>query len=499
MGAQPPLTKPQKYCLTFILALALTLAWTTLAHAQSPGDLDITFGGTGVVTTSVSSGFDRGWAVIIQPDNKIVVAGIGDSTDFAITRYNSDGSLDTNFNGTGIVSTFLGSPATGLDATTQPDGKIVVAGYINFGGFSDFCVARYNSDGSLDTDFNGGAAVTSIGSGLDTGWGVALQSDGKIVVAGESEVGISGLERDIAVVRYTITGTLDTGFNSTGIVTTRIASGFNGGFDVAIQPDNKIVVVGGSNNNLAVVRYTINGTLDTSFNGTGVVTTPIGTEALGLAVALQPDGKIVVSGYRDDDFAIVRYNGDGSLDTSFNGVGYVITPITNNFDFGTDLAIQPNGKLVVAGTSGWITSGDEGDITVARYNSDGSLDTTFAGAGILTNSFDSGLDWGSSVVLQPDGKIVVAGNSKTGGVDDNFIVLRYLGDGTRLSLTKMVDDATPKPGQVITYTLAISNSGNVTATNALISDTLPTGLTLAGAGGTRPAGSGYHWNLSHLG
>jgi len=430
MVAQPILTKTQKYCLTFTLALVLTLAWTTLAHADGPGDLDTTFGGTGIVTDSISSGPDGGSSVAIQPDGKIVVAGVSDSDglndDFAVVRYNSDGNRDTTFNSTGVVTTPIDNASWGFDTVIQPDGKIVVVG--NSGrliapGVFDyaFAVARYNITGTLDTNFNNtGIVTTSLGNGFETGQSVALQPDGKIVV-----VGASGTDIRLTVMRYTITGTLDTDFNNTGIVSNSSLSG--GSADVALQPNGKIVVLGYDNGNFAMVRYTITGTLDSSFNGTGIVTTPIGISAFGTGIVLQPDGKIVVAGGSDGDFALARYNSDGTLDTSFNGTGIATTTITNNRDFGLDLALQTNGKIVVVGSSGDIND-EDGDITVIRYHNDGSLDTTFGGTGVVTTPVGSTQDVAWSVALQPDDKIVVAGFGDAWTNNMTFFVTRYIGD-----------------------------------------------------------------------
>ena len=303
------------------------------------GSLDTGFNGTGTLVTDIGIGSnDGGNSVTVQPDGKIVVAGYstsGGSNNFAVVRYTANGSLDTSFNGTGNRVTDIGSGSNdwGSSVTVQADGKIVVAGTSNSGGNYDFAVVRYNVDGSLDPGFNGtGTRVTDIGSGSnDWGNSVTVQADGKIVVAGDSS---SDGTSTFAVVRYNADGTLDTGFNGTGTLVTGIGNSiWEEGSSVTVQADGKIVVAGytlsDGSENFAVVRYNANGSLDTSFNGTGKLVTDIGSGSAdrGRSVTVQADGKIVVAGYSDsggsNDFAVVRYNVDGSLDTGF-GVGPAI-------------------------------------------------------------------------------------------------------------------------------------------------------------------------------
>ena len=288
--------------------------------------------------------------------------------------------------------------------------------------------------GALDTSFNGtGKATTPIGTNYDEAFGVAIQSDGKIVVGGFGVIGSGG---DFAVVRYTSDGMLDPSFNGTGKVTTPIGSGIDQGYSVAIQSDGKIVLAGfallpGSDNDFAVVRYNSNGSLDSSFNGTGKVTTPIGNADAsdsGRAVAIQSDGKIVMTGNSgsgsDRDFAVVRYHPDGILDSSFNGTGKVTTSIGSGQDTGSSVAIQSDGKIVVAGAT---ANGFSSDFALVRYNTHGSLDSSFNGTGIVVTNLGS-FDVGNSVTIQSDGKIVVAGYSNLNGNHD-FAVVRYNTNG----------------------------------------------------------------------
>ena len=212
----------------------------------------------------------------------------------------------------------------------QSDGAIVVVGGSSAGGTPDFAVARYDSSGNLDTTFSGdGLLTTPIGAGFDQAYGVSVQDDGKILVAGYSLIG--GGNNDFALVRYNSNGTLDTSFGGgDGIVTTAVGAGNDAGYSVTVQADGKILVAGlsliGGNNDFALVRYNSDGTLDTSFGGgDGIATTAIGAGADGgYGVMVQDDGKIVVAGTSNngsnDDFAVVRYNSDGTLDTGFDSI-----------------------------------------------------------------------------------------------------------------------------------------------------------------------------------
>jgi uncharacterized delta-60 repeat protein len=418
-----------------LVAGYLIFALSTSTSA-APGDLDPTFGNGGIVITNggVSLHLYTAWAMAIQSDGKIVVVGEGATPsfgfgwDFAVVRYNPDGSLDSSFGGTGIVITPV---SINHDAATsvaiQSDGKIVVAG----ASYSSFGVVRYNTDGSLDTSFNGtGKVITSVGSsgGADS---VAIQADGKIVVAGRSW---NGSTSGFALVRYNADGSLDTTFNGTG----KVVTPGGGAASVTIQSDGKIIAAGssgnGSNAAFTLVRYTPDGTLDTSFNGTGKVITSVGNSGSGASdLAIQTDGKIVAAGYSlaapdnwtSADFALVRYNADGSFDTSFGGTGKIVIPDSDYSDYATSVAIQPNGKVVVAG--GRFIINISYDFAVVRLNPHGSLDTSFNGTGKVITSVGSAYEGASSVAIQADGKIVIAGET---GPDEfkDFVVVRYQGD-----------------------------------------------------------------------
>ena len=370
-------------------------------------------------------------AVVVLGVGLVLVTGPGVDAQTASIA----GSLDTSFDSDGKVTTNLGATDDFAGSVAvQSDGKIVAAGSTYDGSVDQFAVVRYNSDGSLDTSFGTGGRVTTVfESGDAVAWSVAVQSDGKIVAAGYSH---NGSDNDFAVVRYNSDGSLDTSFDTDGKVTTAIGSRTDSANSVAVQSDGKIVVSGysvvGSANNFAVVRYNTDGSLDTSFDTDGKVTTAIGSVAdLAFSMVVQSDGKIVAAGYSyiasgNFDFAVVRYNSNGSLDTSFDTDGKVTTAVSSRQDVAYSVAVQSDGKIVAAGYS---RGGSNNDFAVVRYNSNGSLDTSFDSDGKVTTAVGSGDDRARSVAVQSDGKIVAAGYSHNGRNEDSSVV-RYNSNGS---------------------------------------------------------------------
>ena len=303
---------------------------------------------------------------------------------FALMRFNADGTVDSSFGSGGKLVTDFGRDSEGLNLTMQPDGKILVAGYSN----SDFAVTRYNPDGSLDSSFgSGGKVVTNFGSlalASDEAHSIILQPDGKIVVSGTSN---SGGTNNFAVARYNPDGNLDSSFGSAGEVVTDFGSGKDdAGLSVTLQPDGKIVVAGeshsGASSDFAVARYNSDGSLDASFGNGGKLVTHIGSGAYdgGRSIALQPDGKILVAGFSDSgnywNFAVVRYNLDGSLDSTFGSNGARVVDIGGNgYDIGQSITVQHDGRIVVGGYSR--LAGGDFDFSLIRLTPDGNLDTTF--------------------------------------------------------------------------------------------------------------------------
>ncbi len=394
----------------------------------------------GILTTPVGVSGDIGYSVAVQPDGKILFGGCahnGSDYDFALIRYNPDGSLDTSFGNAGKVITPIGpSEDWGESVAIQADGKILLGGFSHNGTNRDFALVRYNADGSLDSGFGtDGKVITPIGGSDDWGYGVAIQADGKILLGGRS---YNGSNYDFALVRYNTDGSLDTSFSGDGMVTTGFgSSSADAAYSVALQADGKILLAGDSNvagtYDFALVRYNSDGSLDTSFSGDGKLTTPVGTSSdYSGTVAVQPDGKILQGGASSGDFALVRYNANGTLDATFDGDGKLTTAIGAFSDWGENLTVQPDGKIVFGGRA---SNGVDEDFALVRYNTDGSLDTSFSGDGKLTTGFSgSSSDGGYAVGIQADGKILLAGTSS-----GTFAMVRYdadgvLDDGTRFSI-----------------------------------------------------------------
>ncbi len=366
----------------------------------STGAGDTAFNATGKLTlnnVAGGNGTDSAEAIAIQADGKIVIAGYSTgpagNNDMILGRYNPDGTADTTFNTTGWVvhhnAAGGNSHDYGKSLVIQPDGKLVVAGYSrNAAANFDMVIWRYNTNGTPDTSFNATGFVVhdsaAGGNGTDYGYSIAIQPDGKLLVTGSSVS--SGGNSDMTIWRYNSDGTPDTSFNTSGYAVHNSAAGgtgSDGGYSVAIQADGKVVVGGLSFNaagnfDMTIWRYNANGTLDTTFNGTGFLfhDSAAGGNANDMAysIVLQADGKIVATGYSAQtatnyDMALWRYNSDGTLDTGFNGSGFVTHNSAangNGNDYGNAIAIQPgDGKLVVAGSSADLLGNQ--DMAVWRY------------------------------------------------------------------------------------------------------------------------------------
>ncbi|MEZ5427666.1 MAG: hypothetical protein R2747_15465 [Pyrinomonadaceae bacterium] len=402
----------------------------------APGDLDTTFGSVGFKTTSITNGLDHARGIVRQPDGKIILAGNrNEDSGSAITliRYNPDGSLDTTFDGDGIV---LGDTGRANAVALQTDGKIVVTGRIGNLQGNFFAVLRYNSDGTPDATFaNNGVFIIS---DLITGSAVAVQPDGKIVAAGTL---ITPGSDDFAAVRLNPDGTLDTSFDGDGKVSTAVGDpSVNSGDDVvktiALQTDGKIIVGGFSPfvntaRDFSLVRYNPDGSLDASFDGDGILHTSFNNsmqDEFLQSIALDASGRIVAAGYAvtgvgEESFALARYNPDGSLDASFDGDGkLVIKTRENTVEEANDLVLQPDGKILVAGFSGRNAQ----DFTLVRFDPDGTLDPSFGTGGAVytrvSEEFDAVF---TSVTLAPNGDIFAGGYAQNSPGADSFAFARY--------------------------------------------------------------------------
>ncbi len=390
----------------------------------APGDLDPSFGTGGKVDTGISFSFTYANAFAVQGDGKIIAAGYfnnGSYGDFALVRFNADGTFDSGFGTGGKVTTDFGDSAEVNSVAVQSDGKIVAAGYARVGSSAAVALARYNADGTLDTGFGSSGKLTNdVGSLTDKAYSVLVQSDGKVVVVGYSgfSEAFGGGTGDVIVVRYAADGTLDSGYGSGGKATSGTTS-LDGPPFGALQSDGKIVVV--RTGGFTVARLNTDGTPDTGFGSGGVVTNSSG--GIPTCMALQSDGKILAAGVPSgqSDFALARFNTDGTIDSSFGSGGIVITDFAGNEDVPNSIAVQGDGKIVAVGSS--YDSSSNAYVALARYTADGSLDSSFGSGGKVSTNLGASDAYGRAVAMQSDGRIVA-------GVQIDFTsssVARFLG------------------------------------------------------------------------
>lgn len=421
--------------LSLFLALAALLALQlhlTQATPEAAGDLDTTFGTNGVTITHIN-GNDTPNGMALRADGKFFVIAEADfmsSSQSVMLLYNADGTLDVSFGSSGVevLTPFnVGFAGQATAVALQSDGKPVVAGFLNTGGNKNFAVTRYFSDGSVDTGFGvNGVVTTPVSLSFDDEpTSLAIQSDGKIVAAGHTQ------NIDFALVRYESDGTLDTNFGVGGVVTTNFPIGSSGGVDVAndviVQSDGKIVAAGRSAGRFGVARYNNNGSLDSTFGVGGVVSTVVGLDPFmaAYAVVQQPDGKLLVSGtgFNDIDghyaYALVRYNTNGSLDTGF-GTGGIVKTDFGGSSTSYDLVLRPDGKIVLVGDGSNGTGGL--GVSLVQFNEDGSLDTTFGSGGVVHTAAGTRA---TDVLLQPDGKLIVLGYVAPSAPPVDLFLARY--------------------------------------------------------------------------
>ena len=385
------------------------------------GQLDPAFGTGGLLTDAAVGGATD---MSLQPDGRLVIAG-----RYALARFNSDGSIDTGFgsNGQAAVNYFgVGNDWTNSVAL-QSDGGILVAGYTRDGVNSpvqeDFAIARFDASGMPDIDFGDqGRTIVDFDSRGDAAYDLLLQGDGGIVVTGNASIqnqfGIS--ESDFAAVGLSASGAINTSFGTDGQVNTNVAGRTDLGYASALQSDGGIVIAGrvadsgGDNPDIGLVRYNADGSLDTSFGVAGIVRdqTVEWDEAFDLII--QPDGRIVVVGQvlipvpgsptTTANLVVARYNSDGSIDTAFGSNGRFVDPV---MEVGRAIASLPDGRLVVAGRA-------SGNFIVIRLDSLGTIDTTLGVGGTVEIDFFGGTDTPEAIAIQPDGRILVAGSAVSG-------------------------------------------------------------------------------------
>ncbi|HEY8667175.1 MAG TPA: FG-GAP-like repeat-containing protein [Tepidisphaeraceae bacterium] len=421
----------------------------------STGALDTSFGNAGKVTTDINNiSIDNAFATVLQSDGKVIVGGAtfkvgtNSNSDFAMVRYNTNGAVDTTFGAGGeVVTNFATGSLSNSEEirglALQSDGKIIAVGQTRQGSTFDVAVARYNTDGSLDSSFGTlGRVQTELlgGSSSDNGLAVAIQTDGKILVGGSTAPNGS-LNTDFSVVRYNTNGSVDSSFGTGGVARLDI----NGGKDVinsiGLQSDDKIVAAGttlltnNTNSDIALARFNTNGQVDTSYGTNGIVTTDFnGGLDEGKGLAIQSDNKAIVVGSAffgsNQDFALARYTTTGGLDPAFGTGGTGNTDFSVRQDQALAVTVQSNGKIVVVGDTTNSDDANDVNFAVSRYSTTGVLDTSFRRptGGHVNIDFLAGRDSAGAVAIQSDGNIVVAGTADpTNSIVGDFAVARFIG------------------------------------------------------------------------
>lgn len=351
----------------------------TLLRYTAEGALDNSFSGDGITTFDLGGGV-RGRSVAILPDGKILTAGThggSSNQDFLMAKFNSDGTVDMTFGTNGRVETdFASSNDITRKIHITPDGKIVLTGLvISTAGDRDFAVAQYNADGTPDVTFNGnGRATFDIVNDDDRCNSSTLQPDGKLLLIGK--VTVVG-NTDFAILRCQANGTLDNSFGTNGTVLTDFGTTGDYGFSVALQSNGKIIAVGitdlsSSAPMLGVVRYNTDGTLDNTFGTAGKASISVGNSIYNGSnyTVMQSDGKILITGASTEsgasDITLVRLNANGTLDNTFGNEGVVTTDIGGSSNASSGIALQNNSKLLVAG-SAFPNDDGKGIFTLNRY------------------------------------------------------------------------------------------------------------------------------------
>ncbi len=431
---------------TFITCLALCTCF--LVYAQS-GIPDSSFGNNGQVVTDFGS-TEAIAAIALQADGKIVAGGSYDEypaantrlNSCAVARYQSNGGLDSSFGVNGFVHNKIGKSFSEIQAVAVlPNGKIIAAGYANLGGYyNQLIVIRYTKGGIIDSSFGTSGIAYYVAGKTESAIGnaIAIQADGKIIVAGSIQPSL-GTPAAIIAIRLKSDGERDSSFGING--NARLTIGKNSSANaIALLPNGKIIIAGAgtgfdtSSTQFAAIRLTISGTPDPAFGNNGRVVSTLGAYSAAKAIAINSAGKIVLAGYarkgQQINIALLRYNINGSLDSSFGEAGITISKFADQAS-ANGVVIQTDGKVVIAGGAGDSLSTLNNHLVLARYSSRGKLDKDFGTGGKIIISFNNDAkSGGSAALLQPDGKIIAAGytSADTEGNNSDFALVRYLPD-----------------------------------------------------------------------
>lgn len=440
-----------------ILASIICLFKSESVNAQL-GVLDPSFNGNGKQITGI---YGTARSVAFQSDGKTILAGestVLPHSDFTVYRCKIDGTTDSTFgvDGRAVADIYTGKDDYAYSVAIQSDGKILVLGHSWSTTLSIYTIAvvRFNSDGTLDNTFGTGGIVKILEAGDEERSGsIAIQGDGKIVISGCT---YNSSQWDFLTARLNSDGSLDSGFGTSGIVITDVGTGTSDEiYTLSIQSDGKIIAAGTSSYKNCLVRYNTDGSLDTSFGLGGKVVTSVGLNSLVKSIALQADGKIIATGNNSGgsytNYTLVRYLMNGNVDSTFGTFGVVNDTIGSFDDYATSVNLQSDGKIVVSGfydIGGYVL-----DAFLVRYTTSGSIDNTFGVAGKVVTTIGTGTDFVHAAKIDSNDKIVIAGN-----FDNQFGVARFLlTTGVGIDETINADNiiAFPNP-----FTTSLSISGS---------------------------------------
>ncbi len=522
-------------------ALGQLADWAVLRYETS-GTLSASgFGSNGIVQFSAETGTGTyNQALARQADGKLLLVGHHATTvsgNGLIFRLNSDGSMDTSFNTSGKAIADIQPQASTVALTEQPDGKILATAQLTLAGVQALGTYRLNADGSSDTGFAAGAGRKTFRRGATQVEDLALQSDGRFIVAGAFT---DGNTDPALLIRYNADGNLtDSGFGYFGTIYADWGSGQDRALAIHLQSDGKLLVAGasanGGGNDLVVARYLSDGTPDTGFNGSGLQILDQGGDDQATAILQASDGGVLVaasSAGGNPKALLLRFNTDGSLDTGFASGGIASVTMATPTEI-TDLVEQTDGKVMLLGNLGNVGSRD---ILLIQFNADGSLDTGFGNNGLL--SIDLGGDeqagtlaqqadgkWliaasdsgtaeaislrlfadgsldpsygsngqyrhansgGNALTLQADGQLLLAGSLSNAGNTDALILRQDMTPASAdVAVSKTLDTAGPYvTGQTVQYTLQVSNNGPDPARVIRLQDT-PSNLSIVSVNGTQ--------------
>ncbi len=412
-----------------ITKIVLVLCLPVSLNAQA-GALDQSFGTNGIVVETPSLFNDDVRAITVQDDGKFLIGGYIQNSftswDFGLIRFNDDGTKDLTFGNNGTVITPIENQSEGNALAIQNDGKIVMC------GASDWHInlARYSASGAIDNSLGqNGTIITDIsGYYSELCTAIDIQNDGKILLAGYAQHN-SNDNSYIVLLRYNVDGTLDNSFGTNGIVV-----GTEGeSYDMTVQDDGKIILCGTSNSNLALWRYNADGSVDNSFGSNGLVLTPFGNSAIGKAMSIVDNNKILVgghahTGFLTNAFLLSQYNSDGTPDNTF-GTNGIANAIVGTSSQTKAMAITDNGSIFLAGAAN--NGATSSNLALAKFESDGSLDLNFGDNGTVITQISSTTSQANDMAIHDNGRLLLAGHFYNTDNQDLVIARYFTGEGLR--------------------------------------------------------------------